>query len=189
MGRSSERKPRLKERLLLKKKFMFKGKEYSSYYQLEKVMGIPRKTIQNRHEVIGIPIDEIPNFRPKPPLERFGDKRIVFASSSSKKKKFNNEELKKIIEYPRVPDFRIDGNDEDRTEEEKRKYEKWIQDAPETLLKRELHLNKKDLARLLAGEKEIYFFPSPFHEEEKQTAEAAIKIIQGIAAERNIDLE
>lgn len=173
----------------MKKKFIFKGKEYSSYYQLEKVMGIPRKTIQNRHEVIGVPIDEIPNFRPKPPLERFGDKRVVFASS--KKKKFNNsdEELKKIIEYPRVPDFRIDGNDKERTEEETRKYEKWIQDAPEILLKRELHLNKEDLARLLAGEKETYFFPSPFHEEEKQTAEAAIKIIQDIAAERKIDLE
>lgn len=153
-------------------------------------MGIPRKTIQYRHEVIGLSIDEIPDFKPKPRIERFGDKRMVFApSENSTDKKFDDEELKHIIEYPRVPDFRFDSDDDESTEQEKKEYAEWIENAPEILIKRELFLNENELEDLIAGEKEIYFFASPFHEEKKQKAEAAIKIIRDIAIERKINVE
>src|SRR5699024_11643753 len=86
----------------------------------EKIMGIPRKTIQYRHETIGIPIDDIPNFKAKPPIERFGEKRY-FPERKQNKSVEVEDELKRIIEYPDSPGFYIDSNNQDRTEERKEK--------------------------------------------------------------------
>lgn len=168
----------------MEKSYTFKGEEYSSYYQLEKVMGIPRKTIQYRHEVIGIPIDEVPDFKPKPPIERFGKKNYFPVSKS----KGTEDELKQIIEYPKAPDFHIDSNQE-RTEEGKAKYAEWLLNAPEALLQRELRIYEVDQERLLAEEENKYFYESTYHEEEKKKTETAIQIIHDIAAKREIENE
>lgn len=182
MGRNSERK--LKERELLENTYTFKGETYSSYYQLEKVMGIPRKTIQYRHEIIGLSIDDIPDFKPKPLIERFGEKKYF---PKPKGEDIENE-LKKIIEYPKSPEFHIDSNNEDRTKERKEKYAKWLINAPKTLIHRELRIYEGDLKVLLEEEKNQYFYASTHHEEEKEKAEIAIQIIHDILDERELDI-
>lgn len=165
--------------------FIFKGEKYSSYYQLEKAMGIPRKTIQYRHETIGIPIDDIPDFKPKPHIERFG-KKVYFPQRKQKNKDVEYE-LKQIIEYPNSPDFYIDSSNQDRTEERKEKYTEWLINAPETLIKRELRIYEGDLQKLLEEEENQYFYASTHHEDEKEKAEIAIQIIHEVIEKREID--
>lgn len=148
-------------------------------------MGISRKTIQYRHETIGIPLDEVPDFKPRPRIENFGDKRFVPVA----KKKNTEDELVQIIEYPKAPDFSIDSNDQERTEVIKGKYAEWLLNAPETLVKRELFIYKGVLERLLAEEEDKYFYASTYHEEEKEKTEGAIQIIRDIAGEREIEIE
>lgn len=164
--------------------YIFKGEKYSSYYQLEKVMGIPRKTIQYRHEVIGIPIDDIPDFKPKPLIERFGEKRYFPAT----KDEDIQAELQEIIEYPKSPEFHIDENNADRTEKSKEKYVDWLIDAPKTLLKRQLSIYERDLKALLEEEKKQYFYASTYHEEEKEKANITIKIIRDILDKREKEI-
>lgn len=171
---------------VLGKDYIFKGKRYSSYYQLEKIMGIPRKTIQYRHETIGIPIDDIPDFKAKPPIERFGEKRY-FPERKQNKSVEVEDELKRIIEYPDSPDFYIDSNNQDRTEERKEKYTEWLMSAPPTLIKRELRIFEGDLRRLIEEEENQYFYASTYHEDEKEKAEIAIQIIHEVIEKREID--
>lgn len=164
----------------MEKEYIFKGESYSSYYQLEKVMKIPRKTIQYRHEVIGLSLDEVPEYTPKPPLERLGEKR--YYPVSNKERKDNNEdELQKVIEYPKSPGFFVDDN-ADRTEERKQEYISWLENAPETLIKRELRICEKDLQELENKEEQesFYIFASPYHEEEKDQAEKTIQVIKEV---------
>src|SRR5699024_419787 len=106
---------------VLGKDYMFKGKRYSSYYQLEKFMGIPRKTVQIGDETIGIPSDDIAGFNAKPPIERVGEKRY-FRERKQNKSVEVEDELKRIIEYPDSPDVYIDSHNQDRTEERREKY-------------------------------------------------------------------
>lgn len=171
---------------VLGKDYIFKGKRYSSYYQLEKIMGIPRKTIQYRHETIGIPIDDIPDFKAKPPIERFGEKRY-FPERKQNKSVEVEDELKRIIEYPDSPNFYIDSNNQDRTEERKEKYMEWLMSAPPTLIKRELRIYEGDLRGLIEEEENQYFYASTYHEDEKEKAEIAIQIIHEVIEKREID--
>lgn len=166
----------------MKKEYIFKGESYSSYYQLEKVMKIPRKTIQYRHEVIGLPLDEVPEYKPKPPIERLGDKRFY---PVPKHEKSNDEELKKIIEYPKAPNLYLEEKDtEEEKETKKNEYRAWLIHAPETLIKRELNINKNALNDLLEEEKKPYFYGSIFHNENKESVDEAIKIVSSVLEEK-----
>lgn len=168
--------------MTLEEGYIFQGERYSSYYQLEKVMDIPRKTIQYRHETIGLDLDDVPGYEPLPPIERLGKKTYF----PEKKSKNNDDELNKIIEYPKAPDFFIDSSEE-RTEERKREYTSWLMEAPETLLKRELRINEKDLQELLNEEAKEYFYASTYHEDEKEKTRTAIDVIQQVIKEREIE--
>lgn len=170
----------------MKKEYIFKGESYSSYYQLEKVMKIPRKTIQYRHEVIGLPLDEVPEYQPKPPIERLGDKRFY---PVPKREKSNDEEHKKIIEYPKAPSLYLEQKDtEEERETKKNEYRAWLIHAPDTLIRRELSINEKDLTALIEEEKKTYFYGSfmyeEMHEEMKDSAEETIKIIRSVLEEK-----
>lgn len=150
-------------------------------------MGIPRKTIQYRHETIGIPLDDVPNFKAKPLIERFGEKRY-FPDRKSKNKNIEDE-LKQIIEYPKSPDLYIDSSNEERTAESKEKYVEWLMDAPKTLLQRELRIYEEALNGLLAEEENKYFYASTYHEEEKEKSEIAIQIIRDVLEKREFDTD
>lgn len=162
-----------------KKVFIFQGNEYTSYYQLEKVMGISRRTIQYRHEVKGIPIDEVPNFIPIPPEKRFGEK-VYFPS---KRREEDIEiELKKIVDYPKEPTLYI-GGDEKRERESKNSYISWVKNAPEALINRELRIYEEELKHLIEREKGKRFYVTTLHENEKMLIEQRIAIIKQVAEE------
>jgi len=161
---------------------IFQGESYSSYYQLEKVMNIPRKTIQYRHETIGIPLDDVPSFQPKPPLERLGEKR--YFPKKQHKNSANNEELNRIIEYPKAPDF-IECSDEYEAEVEQ-EYQSWLMNAPVTLVKRELRITEKKKQALLDHEEKMgsLLFDPESHEQSKNRADKASEMIQQIIEEK-----
>src|SRR5699024_7448010 len=142
---------------VLGKDYIFKGKRYSSYYQLEKIMGIPRKTIQYRHETIGIPIDDIPDFKAKPPIERFGEKRY-FPERKQNKSVEVEDELKRMIEYPDCHKCDIDSNNQDRAEEIKEKYMDALISAPTRLIKREVRIYEGAWRGLIEEEENQYFY-------------------------------
>ncbi|HCT2561778.1 TPA: hypothetical protein OT928_002347 [Enterococcus faecalis] len=165
-----------------KKVFVFQGNEYTSYYQLEKVMGIARRTIQYRHEVKGIPIDEVPNFVPSPPEARFGKK--VYFPNKLENNKHIEDELKKIVEYPKEPILYI-GEDREREKESKKKYISWLKEAPKTLIKRELRISEEELRHLIDREKGKYFYATTLHENEKSLIEQRIAIIKQVSETSN----
>src|SRR5699024_11153412 len=96
---------------VLGKDYIFKGTRYYSYYQVEKIISNPRNTLQFRHETIRIPIADKPDFKAKPPIERFGEKRY-FPERKQNKSVEVEDELKRIIEYPDSPNFYIDSNNQ-----------------------------------------------------------------------------
>lgn len=162
--------------------FLYKGKNYSSYYQLEKVMNISRRTIQYRHEVKGIPLDEVPNFVPEPPEKRFGEK--VYFPNARKEKEASNikDELERIITYPKRPSIYI-GEEMEREDDSISNYNKWVQDAPITLIKRELHQCEEELKRLVEQEKGKYFYGTETHDIEKRVIERQVGSIKNILKE------
>ncbi|WP_132981530.1 hypothetical protein [Pediococcus pentosaceus] len=162
------------------KELKYHGELYSSYYQLEKVMDIPRRTIQYRHETKHIPLDEVPDFVPDPLVKRFGEKTYH-------PKKLNNQtELEKIIEYPKAPDWYL-GDDKKRESESRDKYINWLEKAPETLLKREIRIYENELQVLVDRENSKYFYATNLHESEKQTLEKRIEIQKNVLNKREIN--
>src|SRR5699024_450000 len=153
---------------------------------IEKIMSIPKKTTQYNHETIRIAIDDIPDFKANPPIERFGEKRY-FPERKQNKSVEVEDELKRIIEYPNSPNFYIDSNNQDRTEERKEKYTEWLMSAPPTLIKRELRIYEGDLRGLIEEEENQYLYASTYHEDEKEKAEIAIQIIHEVIEKREID--
>lgn len=167
------------------KNLRFQGKVYSSYYQLEKVMNIPRRTIQYRHETKGIPLDQVPNFVADPPEKRFG-RKLYFPKVDQQEQPFAmQEELDKIINYPKAPDFYV-GDDKKREDESKARYIEWLKDAPETLLKRELKIYEGDLQQLINRENSRYFYTTSLHDNEKNRVKQRISIQKKVLSERKI---
>lgn len=163
--------------------FTFQGESYTSYYQLEKVMNIPRRTIQYRHEVKGIPIDEVPHFVAEPPEKRFGEKVYFPNTLSNTDDKVSHNELDKIVEYPKEP-MLYAGEDTERYEASKNEYTEWLVNAPVTLLKRELRTCEDDLEHFIARENDKYFYATTRHDNEKRLIEKKIEIIKGIYEKR-----
>lgn len=143
-------------------------------------MGISRRTIQYRHEVKGIPIDEVPNFVPIPPEKRFGEK-VYFPNTLKNNASFENE-LKRIVDYPKEPILYI-GDDKEREKESKDNYILWLKNAPETLIKRELRISEEELKHLIERETGKYFYATTLHESEKSLIEQRIAIIKQISEE------
>lgn len=165
------------------KVFTFQGESYTSYYQLEKVMNISRRTIQYRHEVKGIPIDEVPNFVAEPPEKRFGEKVYFPNALTNKESKTTENELEKIINYPKEPTLYV-GEDEERYRVSKQKYIEWLENAPITLLKRELRLYEYDFKHANARENDKYFYATTQHDNEKRLIEKRIIIIKEVCEKR-----
>ncbi|MBC2242223.1 hypothetical protein [Listeria booriae] len=161
----------------------YRGQRYTSYYQLEKVMGINRKTIQYRHEVKGLPLEEVPDFSAGNAIDRFGDKRIIHVSCKKKTLANWNE----VIEYPENPQLHFSGSDPEKTAISIEKYQKWLEDAPEVLILRERYIQQIRFQELQESEKSKYFYASTYHEEAKTTAEKAIEIVNEILNERGND--
>ena len=124
-----------------KKEFIYNGKTFTSYYQLEKKMGISRKTIQYRHEKIGLPLEEIPYFIPKRPIDRLG---VIQANKGIKEKSIEKNVEQDIILYPEAPEFDF-GSSSEETKGQIKLYIIWLREAPEALLLRELHISKTKL--------------------------------------------
>lgn len=162
-----------------KKIFTFQGESYTSYYQLEKVMNIPRRTIQYRHEVKGIPLDDVPNFIPEPPEKRFGTK---FYFPNAQKDNETKNELDRVIAYPKCPSIYI-GEDSEREEASKENYIKWVKNAPITLIKRELKLSEEQLRHLVRLEESKYFYATATHEIEKRVVRQQIDSINKVIKE------
>lgn len=165
------------------KVYIYQGNSYTSYYQLEKVMNISRRTIQYRHEVKGIPIDEVPNFVAEPPEKRFGEKVYFPNTLSNADDKVSQNELDKIVEYPKEPVLYA-GENTERFELSKNEYTEWLVNAPMTLLKRELRVCEDDLERFIAKENDKYFYATTRHDNEKRLLESKIGIIKDIYGKR-----
>lgn len=161
----------------------YKGHEYTSYYQLEKVMGIPRRTIQYRHETLSIPLDDVPNFKPKPLIERFGQK-VYFPE---KKKSNGSVDVETIIEYPRAPSVYV-GVNESKIQESLDSYKNWLNEAPEILILREQHMFKTELELLQEKEKDKWFYASNLHDVEKKSKSATLDLIHDIMEKRQINM-
>lgn len=167
------------------KNLKYQGKVYSSYYQLEKVMNISRRTIQYRHETKGIPLDQVPNYVPEPLEKRFG-KRTYFPKKQQQNQTLAvQEELDKIINYPKSPDFYV-GDDKKRENESKQRYIEWLKDVPETLLKRELRIYKEELQKLIDHENSNHFYTTSLHDNEKKKFKQRIDIQKSVMSERKI---
>ncbi|WP_259761122.1 hypothetical protein [Lactococcus lactis] len=126
--------------------FTYEGKQYKTYYQLAKVMGIDRSTIRHRHEKLGIPIDEIKNYVPEPKTMRFS-----FKEKSDRSEKTSNivkvNELD-IINYPKFPEIPYSlGIDEQS--QLKQDLMDWSKKCPNLLLKRAIHLLEEDYKQLV----------------------------------------
>lgn len=112
-----------------------------SYYQLEKEMGIPRKTIQYRHEKIGIPLEDVPNFVPSSPSERLG----ISSANKIDRKDDNTKNIdQEIVLYPEAPHFDFESSS-DETKEKLKLYIIWFREAPTVLLLREKQIIKTRL--------------------------------------------
>lgn len=158
-------------------KLYYNGEEYPSYYSLEKKMGINRKTIQYRHEKLGIPLEQVPDYVAKPPQERFGGKNI-----RSRK----NDEIENLITYPErpnLPDVYILSNE---YKKEKQRYIKWLSYAPEILLKREAYLineRRKELEQIYSETASEVSFKA------KKANLMKLNVIRKVAKSRNITLK
>ncbi|MDT0111610.1 hypothetical protein QJV45_14095 [Listeria booriae] len=162
--------------------FVYQGKIYSTYYQLEKVMGINRRTIQYRHEKLGLTLDELIHYEPEPKINRLGDKRFI---PQKKKETPIFADYEAIIHYPKVPEWQVISNDQEKTEASKASYSEWLEEAPEVLVLREKIIYQKDLEKMLEEEKGKYFFASTYHEEAKQKIEIALALIENILEKRD----
>lgn len=161
---------------------MYQGVEYPSYYQLEKVMNLPRRTIQYRHEKKGIPIDEILNFTPDSPVERFG-KKVYFPLKKDGKKQ---DDLQRIIDYPKAPQFK-NRADLGADEVQKGAYISWLEDAPEALLKRELQIYSSDLVVMNDLENAEYFYETATYQSEKKLLIERISAIKSVIEYRKLN--
>ncbi|WP_088841001.1 hypothetical protein [Listeria sp. ILCC797] len=172
-----------------KKELIFKGKTYTSYYQLEKVMGIHRTTIKYRHEKIGIPIDEVADYVAPPRIERFKGNMInlIASDSGSKKEKRKDFDMNEIIEYPETPQLYFSDSDPKRTSDSEKTYEKWLLGAPDILILREKNLHNTKLEELNESEKNSFFYASTYHEEAKSKSENALNIINSVMEKRKIN--
>lgn len=126
--------------------FTYEGKQYKTYYQLAKVMGVDRSTIRHRHEKLGIPIDEIKNYVPEPKTLRF-----KFKEKSDRSEKTSNivkvNELD-IINYPKFPEIPYSlGIDEQI--QLKQELMNWSKNCPKLLLKRAIHLLEEEYKQLV----------------------------------------
>ncbi|HFD1725297.1 TPA: hypothetical protein QFM54_001870 [Enterococcus faecium] len=160
------------------KELVYQGVSYSSYYQLEKIMGVSRRTIQYRHEKIGIPLDEVPSYVAKPPMERLGIKPSL-ANKNENKRTTKVDELQAIIDYPKAPEIYI-GEDEKRVKESLESYKKWLSEAPKTLALREQKLYQTELNLLIKEENEKWFYASTLHESQKKAKILALEAIKDV---------
>lgn len=165
-----------------KRKFIYKGEEYTSYYQLEKVMKLSRRTIQYRHETKGIPIDEILNFIPSSPVERLG-KKVYFPTRKDEKKQ---NDYQRIIDYPKAPQFKLrdDLGDFGVLKDD---YILWLEDAPEALLKRELQIYSSDLVVMNDLENAEYFYETATYQSEKMLLIEQIRAIKSVIEDRKLN--
>lgn len=161
---------------------MYQGVEYPSYYQLEKVMNLPRRTIQYRHEKKGIPIDEILNFTPDSPVERFG-KKVYFPLKKDGKKQ---DDLQRIIDYPKAPQFK-NRADLGADEVQKGAYISWLEDAPEALLMRELKVHLSDLTEMNDLESSKFFYKTTTYHSEKMLLIDKINAIKSVIDYKKIN--
>lgn len=172
----------------IEKELIFRGEIYSSYYQLEKVMNINRKTIKYRHEKLGIPLDGVPDYVTIPLQERWNGKRLEFTRTKEKQKEMNELDYKNIIEYPEAPQIYFSSIHPQKINDSIAKYKNWLINAPETLVLREKNIYQVKLNNLKERENEKFFFASTYHEEEKKKAENALQTINIVLKERDNNL-
>lgn len=150
-------------------------------------MGVHRTTIKYRHEKIGIPLDEVPDYVAPPRIERFKGKMInLVANDSDAKSKKVVEDFKAVIEYPETPQLYYSDSDSKRTSDSEKEYEKWLSEAPSVLILREKHLHSIKLEELNRSEQNGFFYASTYHEEAKSKTKNALKIIDYVMDKRKI---
>lgn len=123
--------------------YVYKNREYSTLGAVAKAMGINRSVLVYRHRTLGIPLEKVLDYKPRP---------LPKAVKSKHPKPSINELLAAIVTAPPMPSWRElqpnslkEGTDYEQIEQGKKRVIKWAEQSPVPLIERAIMLVQRTL--------------------------------------------